>query len=135
MDRAADCLCTALQLTNFWQDFARDYRVGRLYLPADDSDAVGADEADLDVGRLTPAWQEALALALARTRELFVEGRGVCDGVGGRLSMELRLTWLGGVRILERLERSGFDVFAQRPTLEWHDGAVMLWRAVTWRRG
>ena len=135
LDRASDCLCTALQLTNFWQDFARDYRAGRLYLPADDSDAVGADEADLDVGRLTPAWQEALALALARTRELFVEGRGVCDGVGGRLSMELRLTWLGGVRILERLERSGFDVFAQRPTLEWHHGAVMLWRAVTWRRG
>ena len=135
LDRASDCLCTALQLTNFWQDFARDYSAGRLYLPADDTDAVGADEADLAVGRLTPAWQEALALVSARTRELFAEGRDVCDGVGGRLSMELRLTWLGGVGILERLERSGFDVFAQRPTLGWRDGAGMLWRTVTWGRG
>ena len=132
LDRASDCLCTALQLTNFWQDFARDYSAGRLYLPADTSDAVGADEADLDVGRLTPAWQEALALASARTRDLFLEGRDVCDGVGGRLSMELRLTWLGGVRILERLERNGFDVFARRPKLGWRDGAVMLWRTMTW---
>ena len=49
--------------------------------------------------------------------------------------MELRLTWLGGVRILERLERSGFDVFVQRPTLGWRDGAGMLWRTVTWGRG
>ena len=135
LDRASDCLCTALQLTNFWQDFARDYSAGRLYLPTDDTDAVGADEADLAVGRLTPAWQEALALVSARTRELFAEGRDVCDGVGGRLSMELRLTWLGGVRILERLERSGFDVFVQRPTLGWRDGAGMLWRTVTWGRG
>jgi len=132
LDRASDCLCTALQLTNFWQDFARDYSAGRLYLPADTSDAVGADEADLDVGRLTPAWQEALALVSARTRDLFLEGRDVCDGVGGRLSMELRLTWLGGVRILERLERNGFDVFARRPKLGWRDGAVMLWRTMTW---
>lgn len=132
LDRASDCLCTALQLTNFWQDFARDYSAGRLYLPADTSDAVGADEADLEVGRLTPAWQEALALVSARTRDLFLEGRDVCDGVGGRLSMELRLTWLGGVRILERLERNGFDVFARRPKLGWRDGAVMLWRTMTW---
>ena len=46
--------------------------------------------------------------------------------------MELRLTWLGGVRILERLERNGFDVFARRPKLGWRDGAVMLWRTMTW---
>lgn len=132
LDRASDCLCTALQLTNFWQDFARDYSAGRLYLPADTSAAVGADEADLDGGRLTPAWQEALALVSARTRDLFLEGRDVCDGVGGRLSMELRLTWLGGLRVLERLEHNGFDVFARRPTLGWRDGAVMLWRTMTW---
>src|SRR5207248_2477764 len=30
LDRSSDALCTALQLTNFWQDFGRDWRAGRL---------------------------------------------------------------------------------------------------------
>jgi phytoene synthase len=29
LDRSADALCTALQLTNFWQDFGRDWTAGR----------------------------------------------------------------------------------------------------------
>ena len=35
LDRSSDALCTALQLTNFWQDFGRDWRAGRLYVPRD----------------------------------------------------------------------------------------------------
>ena len=45
-----------------------------------------------------------------RTRALFTTGRRVCDGVDGRLRYELRATWLGGTRILDRLERAEFDV-------------------------
>src|SRR5262249_40806820 len=33
LDRSSDALCTALQLTNFWQDFGRDWGDGRLYVP------------------------------------------------------------------------------------------------------
>src|SRR5262249_18483112 len=29
----ADDICSALQLTNFWQDVARDHAIGRVYLP------------------------------------------------------------------------------------------------------
>ena len=35
LDRSSDALCTALQLTNFWQDLDRDWRNGRLYVPLD----------------------------------------------------------------------------------------------------
>ena len=34
--RASDAVCTALQLTNFWQDFGVDWRNGRLYVPAEE---------------------------------------------------------------------------------------------------
>ncbi len=34
LDEASDAVCTALQLTNFWQDLARDWAVGRVYVPA-----------------------------------------------------------------------------------------------------
>src|SRR6266576_46355 len=47
LDQSSDALCTALQLTNFWQDFGRDWRAGRLYVPKDVQEAAGADEDQL----------------------------------------------------------------------------------------
>jgi phytoene synthase len=132
LDASSDALCTALQLTNFWQDLAIDWRRGRLYLPLSERDAAGARDADLDAGRLSPAWRAALGHAAARTRELFDQGRPVCDGVSGRLRYELRLTWLAARRVLGQLERSQFDVFANRPSLGWRDASPLGWQLVTW---
>ena len=113
----SDAVCTALQLANFWQDFGRDWAIGRLYVPREDRVPAGAREEDLTAGRMTPEWRSVMRVMVRRTRELFAAGRGVCDGVGGRLRWELRLTWLGGSRILDKLERADFDVFNHRPTI------------------
>jgi squalene synthase HpnC len=134
LDRSSDAVCTALQLTNFWQDLERDWQHGRLYVPLEDCRAAGADPADLDARRLTPPWREVLGLAAARTAALFDEGREVCSRVGGRLGVELRVTWLGGRRVLERLDQAGFDVFTRRPTLGAADAPVILGRLLAWRR-
>jgi squalene synthase HpnC len=132
-DTASDALCTALQLTNFWQDFAVDWEKGRLYVPASAARAAGAREQDLDRREMTPAWREALRGAAARARELFNAGRPVADIVRGRLRWELRATWLGGVRVLEQLDRVDYDVFHRRPSLGWPDAASIALRAVAWR--
>jgi phytoene synthase len=134
LDRASDAVCTALQLTNFWQDLERDWTRGRLYVPTADRDRAGARDEDLDAGRMTPEWRSALRTVAARTRELFAEGRPVCDGVSGRLKWELRFTWLGGTRILDGLERSGFDVFRRRPTIGASDVPALVAAAIAWRR-
>ena len=134
LDRQSDAVCTALQLTNFWQDFAIDWSRGRLYLPAEEWRPFGGSPADLDARRMSGAWRDALAAAGVRTRGLFEEGRPVADGVSGRLRFELRATWLGGVRILDRLERSGFDVFRDRPSLGLRDGLVIALSTALWRR-
>jgi squalene synthase HpnC len=134
LDHASDAVCTALQLTNFWQDLAVDWSRGRLYVPEEIWRAHGADPRDLDRGAWTPAWRAALEDCGRRTRALFDRGRAVCDGVGGRLRYELRATWLGGTRILERLEQHHFDVFASRPSLGATDGMVIACRALAWRR-
>lgn len=133
LDRGSDALCTALQLTNFWQDLERDWRKGRLYLPLDECRLEGAHLEDLDGPALTPAWCRVLRGAGARTAALFDEGRVVCDRVSGRLRLELRFTWLGGRRMLSRLERDDFDVFLQRPALGGADLPVLLWQAMIWR--
>jgi squalene synthase HpnC len=135
LDLASDCLCTALQLTNFWQDFERDWDRGRLYVPVEDSRSCGAREAELDQRRVTDSWHCALTRVATRTRGLFLQGRAVCDGVRGRLRLELRLTWLGGMRILSRIERARFEVFRNRPVLGASDVPPLLWGAIAWRFG
>jgi len=134
LDRSSDALCTALQLTNFWQDFGRDWRAGRLYVPRDEQVAGGAGERELEIGRISPAWSRVLQRAVAVTREQFELGRGVCDGVTGRLRLELRLTWLGGACILERVDRGRDRLLDVRPALGAGDVPRLLWRAARWNR-
>jgi phytoene/squalene synthetase len=122
-----------LQLTNFWQDLARDWQHGRLYVPIEERDRAGARDADLDEGRITAEWRAALHAVVARTRACFDEGRPVCNGVRGRLRWELRFTWLGGSRILDKLERSGFDVFRRRPALGPADAPVLVLQSLRWQ--
>jgi phytoene synthase len=131
-DRWSDAICTALQLTNFWQDLAIDWERGRLYVPTDVWRAAGAELGDLDRRQISAAWRTALHQASLVTREQFNDGRPVCDVVHGRLRYQLRATWLGGTRILDELEASGFDVFRHRPQLTGRDALVIGWKALTW---
>jgi squalene synthase HpnC len=134
LDRSSDALCTALQLTNFWQDIGRDWKQDRLYVPLDDLDACHARVDDLADLRMTETWRCALHRVVQRTRELFHSGRAVCDGVSGRLRYELRLTWLGGTRVLDRLEGDDFNVFAARPALGVADFAPLMAGLLMWKR-
>jgi phytoene synthase len=133
-DAASDAVCTALQLTNFWQDLEIDWMKGRLYVPESVWRPADAREADLASRRLTPQWRSALHDVTRRTRTLFDEGRAVCDAVSGRLRYELRATWLGGTRILDKLEAADFDMFTRRPTLTKADVPSLLWGALVWRQ-
>jgi hydroxysqualene synthase len=133
LDRASDAVCTALQLTNFWQDLERDWTIGRVYVPADDRLRAGAREEDLAARSMSAEWKRVMTVMVARTRELFGEGRMVCDAVSGRLRWELRLTWLAGSRILDKLERAGYDVFHRRPTLGRSDAPALIRDAILWR--
>ena len=62
-------VCTALQLTNFWQDLERDWHNGRLYVPKPDRARAGAREEDLAARRMTPEWRQVMAeMVAAHTR-------------------------------------------------------------------
>lgn len=130
----SDAVCTALQLTNFWQDFGVDWSRGRLYVPLEIVRAHGADVADLDRDVWSAEWRAAIRDVAERTRSLFIEGRGVADQVEGRLRWELRATWLGGTRILDRIVEADYDVLRARPTLTRRDAPGLLLDTVMWRR-
>jgi len=131
--RGSDRICTALQLANHWQDVSVDLARGRIYLPEDARRRFGVTEDDLAAGRATEGFRALMRDRVARTRELFLEGRPVCDAMRGRLRWELRLTWLGGQRILDRIESQGFDVLSRRPRLGAGDALVIVARAAAWR--
>ncbi len=135
LDRSSDALCTALQLTNFWQDFGRDWRAGRLYVPRGGARAPPVRASAIcRAGRCTAAWADAIARCVERTRACFDQGRAVCDGVRGRLRLELRLTWLGGARILDRIDSGRSALLQVRPALGAGDVPVVLWRAARWTK-
>jgi len=133
LDRSSDALCTALQLTNFWQDFGRDWRAGRLYVPRDVSAAAGAREDQLGGTMLPAEWTRALGACVEFTAACYGEGRRVCDATRGRLRYELRLTWLGGRRILDRVDAQRDALLRRRPVLGAADVPALAWRLSTWK--
>ena len=128
----SDAVCTALQLANHWQDAALDYARGLIYVPEDLMRRHGVGTWDFSTGRVSDGWRGLMAELIARTRELFERGRPLCDEVGRELRFEMRLTWLGGMSILERIEASGGDVFHKRPKHGLLDKAALAWGALRW---
>lgn len=131
----ADATCTALQLTNFWQDVRRDVlERDRVYVPRDiasdhglDVDAMaeairrheacgGADAGALDAVR--PAFVATQRDIVARTWRLFDRGHVLWPTIAdGRLRACVKLFSRGGEAVLTRIEKQGFDTLERRPKL------------------
>jgi squalene synthase HpnC len=118
-ERAAlsDPICTALQLTNFWQDTARDFAIGRVYLPAEDRRCFGYGDEDLEARRFTPTFAELLRFEVDRTRGLFQRGIPLVARMPGILKVDIDLFIQGGLAILSKIEQIGYDVWTRRPVL------------------
>jgi phytoene synthase len=125
----SDDICTALQLTNFWQDVAVDLEGDRVYLPLEDLARFEYSLDDLGAARVDERWRRLLAFELKRTREMFARGRSLTEAVTPSLRLQLRITWLGGMRILDKIEKAEYDVFRSRPSLGRLDLLGLLVRA------
>jgi hydroxysqualene synthase len=129
----SDCICSALQLINFWQDLSVDLPRARCYVPQADFDAHG-----LNATQLLAAPNASNASALVRSlcdwaKALMLEGAPLPLRVPGRAGLELRLVVQGGLRILEKIAAMDYTSAQRRPTLSAADVPTLLWRA--WRAG
>ncbi len=125
----SDCICTALQLANFWQDVAVDLERDRIYLPLEDFQRFDYTLDDLRAGRVDERWRELLKFEIARTRQWFERGQALPERVAPELRLQLRLTWLGGMTVLRKIELVGYDVFRRRPSLGKLDFVRLYFRA------
>ena len=128
--RQSDCICTALQLVNFWQDLSVDIPRGRIYLPAELQALHGVSEAELLAQTISPRTRTLVADCVDRARRLMLEGAPLVHQVPGRAGWELRLVVQGGLRIADLIARMDFASLRQRPVISRRDAPVMAWRTL-----
>jgi len=122
----SNAICTALQLINFWQDVAKDYAIGRIYLPQDDLAEYGVSETQIARGSIDEAWRKLMGFQADRARALMLQGAPLGTILSGRIGLEMRMIMQGGLRILDKLQAAGYDMFRNRPELRPFDWVIML---------
>src|SRR5271155_451433 len=127
----ADKICTGLQLANFWQDVGVDLEKDRIYLPEDDRKKFGVIDDALFARLATDHYRKLIAFQVARTQGIFDQGAPLTKKLHGLLRLEIRLTWLGGTKILRKIEALNYDTLNHRPTLGKADMAALFLKALT----
>jgi len=126
----SDQICTALQLINFLQDLLQDFdEHNRIYLPQDEMRKHHISEADLQKRNSNTAMQNLVQLQVQRARAFLLAGAPLGNKLPGRIGLELRMIIQGGIRILQKLDNHGGNVF-QRPRLKKSDYLGMFWNAL-----
>ena len=130
----SDATCTALQLTNFWQDVRRDLlERDRVYMPSAECGVTvenlrdWADRGDDPDARVP--FIKALRPLVERTRALFAQGRPLVRTLDRRIRPVVWLFGAGGERVLTKVERAGCATLWTRPRLTKPEKAALVARA------
>ena len=117
----SDSICTALQLTNFYQDVSVDYNKGRIYIPADELDEFNIDQEIFESKKNNANFKKLMELQISRTKILFKDGSKILPKLPANLSRQIKWTISGGEKILEKIEEINYDVLNNRPKLSKFD--------------
>jgi 15-cis-phytoene synthase len=120
-------LAQAFQMTNFVRDVGEDWRLDRIYLPADDRARFGVAEEDLARRRATPALRALMTQQIARARALFEAAEPAIAAAPASARSAMRLACRAYGRVLDRAEAAGGDVLGRRVGLRpWDVPAVVV---------
>jgi squalene synthase HpnC len=128
--RLSDFTCSALQLANFWQDVRGDFAKGRIYLPLEDMQRYGVDEATIARGVPTPEFRRLLHYEVEYARKMFRDGLPLIGMVDRELAIDLDLFSRGGLEILHAIERQSYDTLSARPSISKGRKLGLLLRAL-----
>ena len=126
----SDAICSSLQLINFLQDIAVDYRKDRIYLPLDELAAHHVSESQIAMGNTRGLWRALMLKQIERARKLLQAGAPLGRVLKGRIGLEIRITIRGGETILRKLHADPGCVFTHRPVLTKRDWILMLIRGL-----
>lgn len=103
-------LGAAFQLTNLIRDVHEDWGMDRIYLP-------GLKEDDLARRAATHRLREHVAVQVARARELFRDAEALARALPAPMRPGVRIAVAVYVRVLDRVERQGYDVVTRSASL------------------
>ena len=138
-NRYSDAICTALQLINFLQDIAIDFKKNeakqRIYMCLDELKAFKLSEADigdftLKLKPIDENWQQFMRFNLNRVSDLLQSGKPLGRILSGRIGFEMRMIIAGGERIIHKIGQVNGDVFNHRPTLHVNDWLIIFFNAL-----
>ncbi|MBN1301407.1 MAG: squalene synthase HpnC [Melioribacteraceae bacterium] len=127
----ADKICTALQLTNFYQDISLDILKNRIYIPVQEMSEYGISENQFDLRENNDKFKSLLELQVDRVQEFFNEGRQLLDLLSGRLRLQIKWTILGGEEILKKIRFFNYNTLKCRPQLSKIDMIKLLLKSWT----
>lgn len=128
--RYSDLICTALQLTNFYQDVEIDYAKGRIYFPLDEMNHFQVTENMFEMKENNHNFSALLKHSVNRTRNFFTEGKNLFRFLKGRLKLEIKWTVAGGEKILSKIEKNNYQIFGKRPKLNKTDFISILLKSI-----
>lgn len=135
----SDNICTALQIINFLQDIAIDFKKNdgkqRIYLCQDEMAAFGITESQIqdfvdEVQIIDANWQQFMLFNLHRVNALLFSGKPLGRILTGRIGFEMRMIIAGGERIISKISKVNGDIFKQRPTLNYADWLLIFFKAL-----
>lgn len=126
----SDMICTALQLSNFWQDISVDTRRNRFYISQSDMKKFNLRMSDLSSDSNSKEFCSMMKMQVEHTKKMFIEGKPLIQMVSKDFRFELKLIWNGGMRILEKIEAMDFDTRSKRPKLTLIDTSLIFLRSI-----
>lgn len=126
----SDAVCTALQITNFYQDVSRDYPAGRNYIPRNEMKEFRVDEKMFQMKENNINFQTLLKRQVERARGLFAEGRKLIPMLPKNLKKQILLTILGGEEILNKISGIDYNVLNFRPALSKADYIKLFFKTL-----
>jgi len=130
----SDALCTAVQLTAFWRDIARDYTRGRIYVPREDMHLFGVSDDDLARAiahrHADTNIRAMISFEIERVLELLHHGAPLVTMLRGRARLDCALVITDARAMLAAIVRQGYDPFVTRPQLSRTARAGTLFGAV-----
>ncbi len=124
----------AMQLTNILRDVGEDSRNGRIYLPLDEMEQYGYSEAELLRGEINDRFIRLMQFQIARARRYYDDALPGIEYLNKDCRLSITVASQLYSRILDMIERNGYDVFNRRafvPTGQKVRGLAGAW---FWRR-
>jgi squalene synthase HpnC len=128
----SDKICTALQLTNFWQDVSVDLKINRIYIPVKLMKKFNYEETLLQNNIENENFRKIIKELVDSTREIFEEGKKILNFVSGRLKLELKATIAGGMEILNKIEKTNYNVLTNKVKINNMDKLNLIGKTL-WR--